>query len=120
MAITAMGMVTKIKLSVVFFALACPYVTFAGDWQFDPSITINETYSDNVGLSANNEQSSLVTQTGLNLQSSYKAQNAELNFSSQSNYALYSHDHDLDKDYHAVTSDLRVQLWPNGIVLFGG
>jgi hypothetical protein len=39
--------------------------------------------------------------------------------SSQSNYALYSHNHKLDNDYHTITSDLRLQLWPNAIVLFG-
>ena len=120
MATMAMGMAQKTKLSALCFSLVCPYFTLAGDWQFDPSITINETYTDNVGLTTSNEQSSLVTQAGLNLQSSYKAQNALFNFSSQSDYALYSHNHDLDNDYHTVASDLRLQLWPNGIVLFGG
>lgn len=120
MAITAMGMAHKTKLSAVCIALICSNLTAAGEWQFDPSIILDETYSDNVGLTASNEQSSLVTQVGLNIESTYKAQQAEFNFSSESIYALYSHDHDLDSDYQTVSSDLRVQLWPNGIVLFGG
>jgi uncharacterized protein (PEP-CTERM system associated) len=119
MDITAMGMAQKNKLSAVFIALLCSNVVFAGDWKFDPSITIDETFSDNVSLIANNEQSSLVTQAGLNIASTYKARQALFNFSSQSSYALYSHNHDLDNDYHTIASDLRLQLWPNGIVLFG-
>tara|TARA_B110000438_G_C15821274_1_gene654570 strand:- start:44 stop:1666 length:1623 start_codon:yes stop_codon:yes gene_type:complete len=120
MAITAMGMAHKTKLSAVCVALICSNFANAGDWQFDPSINIDETYTDNVRLTTNNEQSSLVTQAGLSLESTYKAQQAEFNFSSESIYALYSHDHELDNDYHTVSSDLRVQLWPNGIVVFAG
>ena len=120
MAITAMGMAHKTKLSAVCIALICSKLAVAGEWQFDPSIIVDETYSDNVGLTTNNEQSSLVTQVGLNIESTYKAQQAEFNFSSESIYALYSHDHDLDSDYQTLSSDLRVQLWPNGIVVYGG
>lgn len=120
MAITAMGMAHKTKLSAVCFALICSNFANAGDWQFDPSISIDETYSDNVRLTANNEQSSLVTQAGLSLESTYKAQQATFNFSSESIYALYSHDHELDNDYHTVSSDLRLQIWPNGIAVYAG
>ncbi|ASP47964.1 TIGR03016 family PEP-CTERM system-associated outer membrane protein [Cognaticolwellia beringensis] len=120
MATTAMGMAQKTKLSAVCLVLICSNFAFAGDWQFDPSITVNETYSDNVGLTAVNEESSLVTQAGLNLATTYKAQQAVFNFSSQSTYALYSHNHELDNDYHTLASDLRLELWPNGIVAFAG
>ena len=120
MAITAMGMAHKTKLSAVCIALICSKLAVAGEWQFDPSIMVDETYSDNVGLTTNNEQTSLVTQVGLYIESTYKAQQAEFNFSSESIYALYSHDHDLDSDYQTLSSDLRVQLWPNGIVAYGG
>ncbi|TWX74070.1 TIGR03016 family PEP-CTERM system-associated outer membrane protein [Colwellia sp. C1TZA3] len=119
MAITAMGMAHRTKLTTVFFALIYSNFTFSGDWQFDPSINLNETYTDNVGLVARNEQSSLVSQAGVNIKTSYSAQQAKFNLSSQSNYALYSHNHELDNDYHTIASDLRLQLWPNGIVLFG-
>ena len=61
----------------------------------------------------------MVSQTAINIDSSYNAQNAVLNFSSQSTYALYSHDHELDSDYHDVKSDFRVLLWPNGLILVG-
>ena len=120
MATTAMGMAQKTKLSAVCLVLIGSNFAFAGDWQFDPSITVNETYSDNVGLTAVNEESSLVTQAGLNLATTYKAQQTVFNFTSQSTYALYSHNHELDNDYHTLASDLRLELWPNGIVAFAG
>ena len=120
MDIMGMGMAHKSKLSAVCITLICSNFVFAGDWKFDPSIIIDETFSDNVSLTANNEQSSLVTQAGLNIASTYTAQQVLFNFSSQSSYALYSHNHDLDKDYQTLASDLRLELWPNGIVVFGG
>lgn len=119
MAIMATGMAQKVRLSTLGIFFYCANFAFAGDWQFDPSIKIDETYSDNVGLTATNEISSLVSQTSFNMESSYKAQNAQFNFSSQSTYALYSHNHDVDNDFHTVASNLRLQLWPNGMVLFG-
>lgn len=119
MATTVMAMAQKIKLSAIFLTLIYSNVAFAGEWQFKPSILIDETYTDNVGLVTNNEESSLVSQAGLNIESTYKARNAILNFSSKSTYALYSHNHELDNDFHTVASDFRLQLWPNGIILVG-
>ena len=120
MAITAMDTVQRIKLSTVCLALFCSKFVMAGDWQFEPSLVIDEIYTDNVGITSNNEISSLVSQTGVNIDSVYQAPQAIFNFSSQSRYAFYSHDHDLDNDYHTIASDFRLQLWPNGIILFGG
>lgn len=120
MATMAMDTVQKTKLSSIFLALICSNSVFAGEWQFDPSIVINETYTDNVGITTSNERSSLVSQTGINIESVYKAQQAIVNFSSTSSYAFYSHDHDLDNDYHTIASDARIQLWPNGLILFAG
>ncbi len=119
MATMAMDMVQKTKLSAVFISLICANVASAGDWQFDPSIKLDETYTNNVGLVNNNETSSLVSQTALEINTTYKAQQALFNFTSQSNYAMYSHNHELDNDYHTLTSDLRLELWPNGIILVG-
>jgi hypothetical protein len=119
MATTAMDTVQKIRLSAVFIALVCSKLTFAGDWKFDPSIIVDETYSDNVSLVSNNKDSSLVSQTGVVIDSTYNAKHAIFNFSSQSFYALYSHNHELDNDYHTLASNFRLQLWPNGIILVG-
>ena len=50
MATTAMDMAHKIKFSAICLAISCSNIAAAGDWQFDPSIIIDETYTDNVGL----------------------------------------------------------------------
>ena len=120
MATMVMDTAKKIKRSAICLALISSNLVFAGDWQFEPSLLIEETYTDNVGIVPNNEVSSLVSQVGIDIESAYKAQHAIFNLSSQSRYALYSHDHNLDDDYHTVASDIRLQLWPNGAILFGG
>lgn len=119
MAITATDTAQQISVSVFCLTLLCSKLSIAGDWNFDPSLKIDETYTDNVGLVRDNEQSSLVSQTGVLIDSSYKAQQIDFNFASESTYAFYSHDHELDNDYHTVSSDIRYQLWPNGITLIG-
>ena len=119
MAIMAMDMARKTSIRAFCLTLLCSAYSFAGDWQFEPSIKLGETYSDNVNLSTNNEASSWVSQAGILLDTSYKAQYAELNLSSESTYATYSHNHELDDDYHTLNGDFNIQLWPNGISLTG-
>ena len=119
MATMAMDMARKTSIRAFCLTLVCSAYSFAGDWQFEPSIKLGETYSDNVNLSTNNEVSSWVSQAGILLDTSYKAQYAELNLSSESTYATYSHDHELDDDYHTLDGDYNIQLWPNGISLVG-
>ena len=118
MAIMAMDTVHKNKLNGFVLAIIFSNYAAAGEWKFEPSLLIDETYTNNVNLSADNKISSLVSQTGVNLETAYQAQQAVFNFSSQSRYALYSHDHVLDNDYHTIASNFRLQLWPNGVVIF--
>jgi len=119
MAIMAMDTVKNKKLSAFYVALLFSQYSYAGEWQFTPSISIDETYTDNVELTTNNEISSLVSQSILSINSSYIAKHASFNLSSDSTYALYSHDHDLDKGYLNLSSDFSIQLWPNGISFIG-
>ena len=120
MVIMDMGTVKKVK-SKLFTCIFClsPLTVFAGDWEFSPTLIVDETYTDNVELVTADEISSLVSQIGIGIDLTYKAQNATLNLSSTSNYAMYSHDHDLDDDYHTLATDFKVMLWPNGIAIFG-
>lgn len=119
MAIMAMDTAQKNSVRAVCLALFCSKFAFAGEWQFTPSIDVDETYTDNVRLTPVNEESSLVSQAKLLIESSYEAQHTSFNFGSESTYAFYSHDHELDSDYHNLNSDFRFQLWPNGITLTG-
>jgi len=92
---------------------------YAAEWQFTPQLVIDETYSDNVNLSINNKVSSLVSQIGFDLNTLYSSKNLELNFSSKSMYAMYSHNHDLDNDFHTLDTNFRLKLAPKGLVLIG-
>jgi len=93
--------------------------TYAGEWQFQPKLLIDETITDNVMLSVNNKTSSLVSQAGLELSTLFSSKKLEFTFDSKSIYAMYSHDHDTDKDFHSLDSSFRLKLAPNGLALTG-
>jgi len=93
--------------------------THAGEWQFKPQLVLDETFTDNVTLSVNERTSSLVSQTGLNLSTQFSSKKLEFAFASDSRYAMYSHDHDTDNDFHNLTSNIRLKLAPNGLAFTG-
>lgn len=93
--------------------------TFAGEWQFQPKLIIDETHTDNVNVSVNNKISSLVSQAGIELSTLFESKKLEFTFDSKSTYAMYSHDHDKDADYHTIDSSFRLKLAPNGLALTG-
>jgi len=108
----------KSILATTIFAILSAS-TFAGEWQFKPLLLIDETYSDNVNLAINNKTSSLVSQTGIELETLFTSKKLEFSLSSTSLYAMYSHDHDTDDDFHTLDSNFRLKLAPNGLALTG-
>jgi len=56
----------------------------------------------------------------MNLETVFSSKKLEFSFSSTSLYAMYSHDHDTDDDFHTLSSDFRLKLAPNGLTLIGG
>jgi len=108
----------KKTLAIAIFAILSAN-THAGEWQFQPNLLIDETYSDNVNLSLSNKKSSLVSQTGVEIETLFSSKKLEFSFSSSSLYATYSHDHDTDDDFHTLDSDFRLKLAPNGLALTG-
>lgn len=120
MATTVMATVQKNSKLALAIGLAFTCLpSHAGEWDFDPKITLDETFTDNVSLESTDKESSLVSQLGVLIDNEYKAKNAELEFSLHSQYAMYSHDSDLNKDYHTFEGSGRLELWPNGIALIG-
>ncbi len=118
MAIMAMATVQKNKRCALALAFSLtPAISFAGDWNFEPSLTLDGTYSDNITLDAIDKTSSFVTQAGVKIEEEYSSKNASLDFNLHSIYAMYSHDRTLDSDYHTVNANGRFMLWPNGIAL---
>ncbi|WP_448547412.1 TIGR03016 family PEP-CTERM system-associated outer membrane protein [Thalassotalea fusca] len=117
MATTAMATVRSNVFALSTIALAVTSATNAGEFEFTPKFTLEETYSDNVELTRHNEISSLVSQAGVLLDLDYQSKNLQWNWRSSSKYAFFSHDHDQDGDYHDLESSIAYTLWPNGITL---
>ncbi|NQZ87225.1 MAG: TIGR03016 family PEP-CTERM system-associated outer membrane protein [Colwellia sp.] len=108
----------KKKLAVALFAIFSAY-TSAGEWGFTPQLIIDETYSDNVTLAIDDKTSSLVSQVGLELSTIFSSNKLEFSLNSSSVYAMYSHDHNTDDDFHTLNSTFRLKLAPNGLALTG-
>ena len=116
MAITAMDTKNNFSFLTCLLCLT-PFFCNSGEWRFEPGLNINEQYSDNIELTPSDKVTSLISQTSLLLDTSYNGKNSVINLNSASTYAWYSHDHSLDKDYHTLSADSKIMLWPNGIAL---
>jgi uncharacterized protein (PEP-CTERM system associated) len=119
MAITVMDTVINKKVLTAIIIAIISAKSVAGDWQFQPKLLVDETYSNNVTLALNGKQSSLVSQTGIGFNNMFTSNKLDFNFTSKSSFAMYSHNHELDKDYHSLASDIRLKLWPDGLALIG-
>jgi len=119
MAIMVMDMaLNKKAFAAIVFAIVSAN-TLAGEWQFKPDFVLDETYSDNVNLSVNNNTSSLVSRTGIQLNSTFSSKKLEFTLASKSLYRMYSHDHDKDNDFHTLNTSFRLKLAPKGLVFIG-
>lgn len=119
MAIMATDTVKKNKVAVAITLCLAALPSIAGEWQFTPRLSLDETYSDNVELNQTNEISSLVSQAAVSLDSSYKTRLLNFDFKSTSTNVWYSHDHDLDDDFHSLSSNLNLKLGSSGFSVFG-
>jgi uncharacterized protein (PEP-CTERM system associated) len=119
MAIMVMDTVlSKSALVAAIIAILSAKVS-AGEWQFKPQLIMDETFTDNVKLSVNDKTSSLVSQTGLSLNTQFSSKKLEFTLASDSRYAMYSHDHDTDDDFHNLSANYRLKLAPKGLALTG-
>lgn len=120
MVITVMDMTLNNKYCLrALLLFGVSNLSYAGDWQVQPSVSLNETYSDNVELTRLNQQSSYVTQVTAQVDTEFTARLAELNLNATSTYASYSHNHDLDDSYRTLATDGRLYLWADGLALTG-
>jgi len=114
-------MVTGTVLNKSLIALAISSISaisFGGELKLTPSAKIDGIYTDNVELVEQERTDSYVMQYGVLLDIEYEAQYANFKLESESIYATYSHDNDLNDDYHSVAADFNVMLWPNGISFY--
>lgn len=90
----------------------------AKEWQFSPSLSLRETYTDNVELTIEDRESSLISQAILGLDINYQSRKAKLSLYSESSNMFYSHDNELNNNYVTLQSDADYSLWTNGPQLF--
>ena len=114
MVIMDMGMARKRSyLSSLLLCALSPIVS-AGEWKFDPSISVDETYTNNVELSSSNKLESYVNQTTAALNTTFSSKKFKFLLEGTTTYASYSHDHDLDDIYRTLSANARMELWTSG------
>ena len=117
MAIMDMAMVEKIsrpQLKLHAFAIIGLFLStssLAGEWQFNPSLGLTETYTNNVELNRLNKQSSLVSQFILGADANYSSRKLQFSFAGTETLAAYSHDSELNDDYQTLRADTSYSLW---------
>jgi len=121
MAIMVMATVKNINKvmpakALLFFLLA-PASVIAGEWTFEPNIGLTETYTDNVELTPNKQQSSLVSQIFIGLDTDYNSRYFDFSFSGTETYAAYSHDSDVNDDFQEASLNTRLLLGDTGLQL---
>ncbi len=117
MAIMDMAMVEKIsrpQLKLHAFAIIGLFLStssLAGEWQFNPSLGLTETYTNNVELNRLNKQSSLVSQFIIGADANYSSRKLQFSFAGTETLAAYSHDSELNDDYQTLRADTSYSLW---------
>jgi uncharacterized protein (PEP-CTERM system associated) len=119
MAIMDMAMAEKTskpQLKLYSFAIIGLFLStslLAGEWQFNPSLGLTETYSNNVELNRLNKQSSLVSQFVIGADANYSSRKLQFSFEGTEILAAYSHDSELNDDYQTLRADTSYSLWQN-------
>jgi len=105
------------KIAVILSLVCLPSTTLAGDWEFKPSLSLDETFSDNIELSVSEPKSSNITQAIAALRATYKSSAANLNFSGTKRYSVYSHNSQLNADYRSLSANGSYNTWTGGPTL---
>ncbi len=117
MAIMDMAMAEKIskpQLKLHVFAIIGLFLSansLAGEWQFNPSLGLTETYTDNVELNRLNKQSSLVSQFIIGADANYSSNKLQFSFAGTETLAGYSHNSELNDDYQTLNANASYSLW---------
>ncbi len=114
-----MDMVLKNSSIIAILIATISPSTLANVWQFDPTIRINETYTDNVDIEPSDKTSSFVNQLGVGATANYLSNNTALNVETEVLYTSYSHDSDLNDIFLTLASDVRINLGATGLALTG-
>ncbi|KGJ96765.1 TIGR03016 family PEP-CTERM system-associated outer membrane protein [Colwellia psychrerythraea] len=117
MAIMDMAMAEKTSKplpTVLYFAIAGLLLSsgsFAGEWRFNPSLGLTETYTNNIELNQIDKQSSLVNQFIIGADINYSSRKLQLSFSGTETLAGYSHNSKLNDDYQTLLANISYSIW---------
>jgi uncharacterized protein (PEP-CTERM system associated) len=118
MVIMGMAMVEKTSKSlrrtyylIVVSSFFLPNLALAGEWRFEPSLGLTETYTNNIELTQLNKQSSLVNQFIIGADANFSSKKLNFTFEATETIATYSHDSELNDDYQTWLGNLSYSLW---------
>ena len=116
MGITAMVMAMELKIKILFILFCSIFAlpSLSGEWQFDPSISTTETYTDNIELVIVDPTASFVNQLMAGLNADYQSSLATLSFSGSQSHMFYSHNSELNNDFRSLNTTGSYSFWRNG------
>lgn len=120
MAIMAMATVRKAKHCSLLIGLLSSMPVYSVDLNVTPNIQLIETYTDNVESTAFDQNDSFVTTAAFGISSTIESN--KLNASLDGTYSRleYTHDHDLDKGYKNLSSEVSYLIWDKGLTINAG
>lgn len=103
MAITATVTAPRVKL-LGAVSLLISAGSIGAELTITPTVSVGETYSDNVLATAIDKQSSFVTDTKASLRAEIMSKAFEFNVSGSASRLFYTHDHSLDENYNTLSA----------------
>ncbi|WP_019028756.1 TIGR03016 family PEP-CTERM system-associated outer membrane protein [Colwellia piezophila] len=125
MAIMGMAMVEKIsspRLRACYCMIGSLLLSnsaLAGEWRFEPSLGLTETYTNNIELTQRDKQSSLVSQFIIGADANFTSKKLQFSFLGTETLAGYSHDSELNDDYQTLLANASYALWGDKLKIIG-
>jgi uncharacterized protein (PEP-CTERM system associated) len=111
---------SNIPLSSYYIAITSALFsvnTFAGEWQFEPSLGLTETLTNNIELNQIDQESSLVSQFIIGADASYSSKRFNFDFTGSETLVDYNHDSELNDDYQTLQATADFNLWQDKLKL---
>ena len=93
--------------------------SLAGEWRFDPSLGLTETYTDNIELNQLDKQTSLVSQFIIAADANFSSRKLQFSFFGTETLVGYSHDSELNDDYQTLLANASYVLWNDELHVVG-
>jgi uncharacterized protein (PEP-CTERM system associated) len=105
---------TFIKVLFLLTFSSTSFSLLAGEWDFVPSLGLTETITDNVDLTTTDQQSSLVSQLILGIDTEFKSKSMSFNFGGTQTLVGFSHNSGLNDDYQTFNVNASFSPWDKG------